>query len=490
MIKQVLLSFALLLLNPIFSQTPGESIDLESIIGFEVAEVTDANLTSLGMKPTTGARGVKLIHMGPKIIKSKTYTSMGPGVEGDILTQIQITNNFGKIFEQRAIFGLKDFCNVLIQYKEKGGNYHIIAIAEKTHNDKTRHYVINITSLNSVFLTQYVQSIDKPAIVAENKKLKSEVFEEKPALNILSILGFEVTHATNEELQIAGQNPTIGEGGVKLVNMGYKLTVAAGSYQDGKSPQGDILTHMILSNKWGKLVDIHPIKDLKDFYTTLIQYKQREGKYTVLVRTFEKVPASPVAMIGMMGGGGPVSTSHKYNINILELNVAQLYEYVSNLDQLKKVEEKPKAETKPKNDISAKNTKRNSEEEEESKDIYASNVDFDKPGKFYAIIIGASNYSDPGIPDLDSLPIKDAMALKKVLSQKYIFDKENIKALYNPTRRDIVIAFAEMSKKITSEDNLLIFYAGHGHYEKESDLGYWLPVDAEVGNPSNWLYND
>ncbi|MBK7310829.1 MAG: caspase family protein [Sphingobacteriaceae bacterium] len=189
-------------------------------------------------------------------------------------------------------------------------------------------------------------------------------------------------------------------------------------------------------------------------------------------------------MIGMMGGVNNVSTSHKYNINILDLNVAQLYQYISNLDQLQKVE------TKPKNDISAKNTKRNSEEEEDSKDIYASNVDFDKPGKFYAIIIGASNYTDPGIPDLDSLPIKDAMALKKVLSQKYIFDKENIKALYNPTRRDIVIAFAEMSKKITSEDNLLIFYAGHGHYEKESDLGYWLPVDAEVGNPSNWLYND
>ncbi|MBK7310828.1 MAG: hypothetical protein IPI93_08565 [Sphingobacteriaceae bacterium] len=292
MIKQVLLSFALLLLNPIFSQTPGESIDLESIIGFEVAEVTDANLTSLGMNPTAGARGVKLTHLGPKIIKSKTYTSMGPGVEGDILTQIQITNNFGKIFEQRAIFGLKDFCNVLIQYKEKGGNYHIIAIAEKTHNDKTRHYVINITGLNSVFLTQYVQSIDKPAIVTDNKKLKSEVFEEKPALNILSIVGFEVTHATNEELQIAGQNPTMGEGGVKLVNMGYKLTVAAGSYQDGKAPQGDILTHIFLMNKWGKQIDNHPIKNLKDFYNTLIQYKQREGKYTVGREHLKTTPKS------------------------------------------------------------------------------------------------------------------------------------------------------------------------------------------------------
>ena len=135
-------------------------------------------------------------------------------------------------------------------------------------------------------------------------------------------------------------------------------------------------------------------------------------------------------------------------------------------------------------------TNRNSEEEEDSKEIKASNIDYSNPGKYYAIIIGSSNYQDPNIPDLDSLPIKDAMALKKTLNGKYLFEKENIKSLYNPTRRDIVTAFGEMAKKITANDNLLIFYAGHGHYEQENDIGYWLPVDAEVGNASNWLYND
>ncbi|HOZ87636.1 MAG TPA: caspase family protein, partial [Bacteroidia bacterium] len=127
---------------------------------------------------------------------------------------------------------------------------------------------------------------------------------------------------------------------------------------------------------------------------------------------------------------------------------------------------------------------------EESKEIYASPVDFNYPGKYYAILMGVSAYRDPNIPDLDSLPIKDAMALGKVLRDQYAFDKENIIPLYNPTRRDIVTALTEISKKITTNDNLLIFYAGHGHYETENDIGYWLPVDAEVNNPSNWLYND
>lgn len=139
--------------------------------------------------------------------------------------------------------------------------------------------------------------------------------------------------------------------------------------------------------------------------------------------------------------------------------------------------------TTPKKEVSRTNN-------EESGEIYASTVDFNNPGKYYAIIIGVSNYKDPNIPDLDSLPIKDAMSLKRTLNKQYLFEKENIKELYNPTRRDIVIAFSEMAKKITTSDNLLIFYAGHGHYEKDNDIGYWLPSDAEVGNPSNWLYND
>ena len=53
-----------------------------------------------------------------------------------------------------------------------------------------------------------------------------------------------------------------------------------------------------------------------------------------------------------------------------------------------------------------------------------------------------------------------------------------------------MFALDEMSKKVTPEDNVLIFYAGHGHYEDDNDIGYWLPKDAEETNSANWLYND
>ncbi len=123
-------------------------------------------------------------------------------------------------------------------------------------------------------------------------------------------------------------------------------------------------------------------------------------------------------------------------------------------------------------------------------ELHASEVDFANAGKYYALIIGVSDYNDPMIPDLDSLPVKDAINLSKVLIKNYTFEKENVMLLKNPTRRDIVIALDELSKKTTTTDNVLIFYAGHGHYEDENGIGYWFPKDAEVSNSSNWLYNN
>jgi len=134
-------------------------------------------------------------------------------------------------------------------------------------------------------------------------------------------------------------------------------------------------------------------------------------------------------------------------------------------------------------------TKRNVEENEDL-ELHAANIDMNDLGKYYALIMGVSDYADVSIPDLDSLPVKDATLLEKTLTTYYTFEKENIKLLKNPTRRDIVIALDELSKNVTSKDNVLIFYAGHGHYEDDNGIGYWFPSDAEANNSSNWLYND
>ncbi len=111
-------------------------------------------------------------------------------------------------------------------------------------------------------------------------------------------------------------------------------------------------------------------------------------------------------------------------------------------------------------------------------------------GTYYALIFGVSDYVDENIPDLDSLPIKDAEKLANVLKTNYTFTDFNVNVIYNPTRKDIIRAFDDLVKKVTTEDNVLIFYAGHGNYDAENELGYWIPSDAELDYTDNWVYND
>ncbi|NIT40016.1 MAG: hypothetical protein GTN46_00370, partial [Gammaproteobacteria bacterium] len=69
---------------------------------------------------------------------------------------------------------------------------------------------------------------------------------------------------------------------------------------------------------------------------------------------------------------------------------------------------------------------------------------------------------------------------------KYGFE---VKRLLNATRIETLKAIYSYRQTLTSLDNLLIYYAGHGWLDKEADEGYWLPVDAERQDPANWISN-
>lgn len=109
-------------------------------------------------------------------------------------------------------------------------------------------------------------------------------------------------------------------------------------------------------------------------------------------------------------------------------------------------------------------------------------------GKFYALLIGVNEYNDPNLPNLD-YPVSDAENLYKVLVTDYLFDEENMFLLKNAKRADINIALDNLARTITSEDNLLIFYAGHGWWDKTADIGYWLPADANKSYKTEWFRN-
>jgi hypothetical protein len=110
------------------------------------------------------------------------------------------------------------------------------------------------------------------------------------------------------------------------------------------------------------------------------------------------------------------------------------------------------------------------------------------PGKYYALIVANGTYISPEIPTLRR-PVPDAKVLRELLISKYTFDPENIYMLPDMKRANLIMALDELQSKLTTEDNLLIYYAGHGKMDEESGRGYWLLSDAVPSSRVDWFSN-
>jgi hypothetical protein len=110
-----------------------------------------------------------------------------------------------------------------------------------------------------------------------------------------------------------------------------------------------------------------------------------------------------------------------------------------------------------------------------------------KNGSYYALVIGINNYTAP-LPTLKTA-VNDAQAVAKLLSERYGF-QVNLLLNENATRANILKTLDQYRRNLAENDNLLIYYAGHGHSEPEADKAYWLPADAEADATSNWIIAD
>jgi hypothetical protein len=112
----------------------------------------------------------------------------------------------------------------------------------------------------------------------------------------------------------------------------------------------------------------------------------------------------------------------------------------------------------------------------------------DKESNYYALIIGINHYDDYEITNLDN-PIRDAQKLAKTLVSNYTFKEENVTFIKDANREEIINSLDYLSRKATPQDNLLIFYAGHGWWDEGSNIGYWLPSDARKNSKAAWFRN-
>ena len=98
--------------------------------------------------------------------------------------------------------------------------------------------------------------------------------------------------------------------------------------------------------------------------------------------------------------------------------------------------------------------------------------------RFYAIFIANTDYSGDKWPHLNT-PVVEARSIIKVLEDKYNFDPANVDSLFNKSRIEILKAVSEKLKSLGENDNLVLYYGGHGYFVQATNMAYWVPINAD-----------
>jgi hypothetical protein len=109
-------------------------------------------------------------------------------------------------------------------------------------------------------------------------------------------------------------------------------------------------------------------------------------------------------------------------------------------------------------------------------------------GRYYAIVIGNQNYQQ--IESLQT-PKYDAARAARILADKYGF---TVQILDDANDITMLKTINDLNAVLKPEDNVLIYYAGHGARLKSGnqlESGYWLPVNADAPPEDRfWVPNE
>ncbi|MEM6930526.1 MAG: caspase family protein, partial [Myxococcota bacterium] len=107
-------------------------------------------------------------------------------------------------------------------------------------------------------------------------------------------------------------------------------------------------------------------------------------------------------------------------------------------------------------------------------------------GDYRAVLFSAQAYAEgSGIPEL-ATPNNDIARIGAVLEEQYGF---TVDLHRDATRATIDTTLSALADEVDGDDVVLVYYAGHGEYDRAQGVGYWLPTDAVLDDQSTWLGN-
>lgn len=107
---------------------------------------------------------------------------------------------------------------------------------------------------------------------------------------------------------------------------------------------------------------------------------------------------------------------------------------------------------------------------------------------YRALFIGNNDYRDPQMRWQPlRTAISDANVLAALLREYYGFS--DVTVLHNATRKDTLRALEALLDRIEPGDSVLVYYAGHGYLDSQTEKGFWIPVDAVGEDNTTYLRN-
>ncbi|MGE4489625.1 MAG: caspase family protein [Kiritimatiellales bacterium] len=109
----------------------------------------------------------------------------------------------------------------------------------------------------------------------------------------------------------------------------------------------------------------------------------------------------------------------------------------------------------------------------------------------HALVVGISDYNGTGWPELGTAKA-DAEAIGEVLENQYGFHVTRLTDR-DACRRNILQAL-DSFMAFGPNDAVLVYFAGHGFYDRQMDEGYWIPYGAsrfsgQQPAKEDWLWN-
>jgi hypothetical protein len=113
------------------------------------------------------------------------------------------------------------------------------------------------------------------------------------------------------------------------------------------------------------------------------------------------------------------------------------------------------------------------------------------PLTYHALVIGIGDYTGTGWPQLGTARA-DAEAMGDILRTRYGFNV--IELTDRQATQGNILRALDQLMQLTTNDALLIYFAGHGFYDESMNEGFWIPYGAhrsrmEQPAKEDWLWN-